>query len=200
MCIQLWFNKMSEGDLGQLLWGIITFYREPGSRCSAKWWSDICAYYVTYKLYYKADAVGGCGWWHFNGSCDLLYIICMSTSPRMEQKQRDCHPQHTAEICVIMPEKQQRKTLICESRTVPDAHSDLHKKQEAWRQRGKVTFLPRPKRKRSISYLQGVIAADKMATQWLCKILESMVFNTRNTLHARKFPHPLNTSKNSKKL
>lgn len=99
MCIQLWFNKMSEGDLGQLLWGIITFYREPGSRCSAKWWSDICAYYVTYKLHYKADAVGGCGWWYFNGSCDLLYIICMSTSPRMEQKQRDNTQQKSAWLC-----------------------------------------------------------------------------------------------------
>lgn len=27
-----------------------------------------------------------------------------------------------------MPEKQQRKTLICVSRKAPDVHSDLHKK------------------------------------------------------------------------
>ena len=129
MCIQLWFNKMSEGDLGQLLRGNVTLYREPGIRCFVKWCGDICSYSPTRHLRYIAHAVGGGScWWHFNRHRDLWYIICMSTPPWLEGKQRDSHRQQTAEICVFMPEKQQRKTLICMSRKAPDAHSDLHKK------------------------------------------------------------------------
>lgn len=140
MCIQLWFNKMSESDLGRLLRGNITLYREPGIRCFAKWRGDICSYSLTHQLHYTTHAVGGSCWWHFNGHRDLWYIICMSTPPRLERKQRDSHRQQTAQICVFMPEKQQRKTLICVSRKAPDAHSDLHKKRQGtWREPSEIS-------------------------------------------------------------
>lgn len=149
MCIQLWFNKMSEGDLGQLLRRNITLYREPDVRRSAKWCGDIRSYSLTHQLHYLAHAVGGFCWWHFNGNCDLWYIICMSTPPWLERKQWDSHRQQTTKICLFMPEKQQRKTVICVPRKAPDAHSDLRKTQHIQRPKQKklrwfffVCFFP----------------------------------------------------------
>lgn len=72
----------------------------------------------------REDPAGGT----FTGRRHLWCIICMSTRRRLEGKQRDSHRQQTAEICVSMPGKQQRKTLIYASRKAPDAHSDLHEK------------------------------------------------------------------------
>lgn len=133
MCIQLWFNKMSECDLGRLLRGNITLYREPTMRCFAKWCCDVRSYSGTQRVRHAAHAWGASCWRHFNRRRDLWNIICMSTRPWLERKQRDSHRQQTAEICVFLPEKQQRQTLICESRKAPDAHSDLHEKQDVQR-------------------------------------------------------------------
>lgn len=59
----------------------------------------------------------------------------MSTPPWLERKQWDSHRQQTTEICLFMPEKQQRKTLIYVAHKAPDAHSDLRKKQHNHRAR-----------------------------------------------------------------
>lgn len=116
----LWFNKMSEGDLGQRLRGSVTLRGDADVRGSAERRS--CA---TAALLYPR-AIGGLCWWRFSRDRDLWYIICMSTPPWLERKQWDSHRQQTTEICLFMPEKQQRKTLIYVARKAPDAHSDQH--------------------------------------------------------------------------
>lgn len=91
---------------------------------------------------------------------------------------------------MFMPEKQQRNTLIYESRKAPDAHSELHKKQETWTEQCKISliffFLPTTQNEHYLS-----TGGDRVADRLLCQVWPSKLNMAFMIISGSKAPHLL---------